>query len=87
MIRTTPLPNVSREGQKPKEESISFVSTCPKCGRPEPQLAFSRSALQRSLDQSHPIEAYCAMCDVFWRVSPRELASISAQLQWLKRST
>jgi len=81
MIRTTPLPDASRKEHRPREESISFVSICPKCGRPEPQLAFSRSALERSLDKSHPIEAYCSMCDVFWRVSPRELATISAQLR------
>lgn len=56
------------------------MSLCPKCGRPQPQLAFSRRALERSLDKGHPIEAYCAMCDVFWRVSPGERAEIGAQL-------
>lgn len=76
MIRTTHIRGRRRRG----EESITFASTCPKCGRPEPRLAFCRSALQRSLDKGYPVEAYCAMCDVFWRVDPRERAEIAAQL-------
>ena len=59
---------------------MPFVSRCPKCGRPEPQLAFSRMALQRSLDEGHPVEGYCAMCDVFWQISPRERAEIAVRL-------
>ena len=72
MQRTTYTPGVPRREHRSEDQTIPFVSICPKCGRPEPQLAFSRSALQRSLEKGHPIEAYCAMCDVFWRVSPHE---------------
>jgi len=80
MIRTSRAPQARPDRRRPGDETVAFVSTCPKCGRPEPQLAFSRSALQRSLDESHPIEAYCAMCDVFWRISPRERSKITAQI-------
>ena len=80
MIRTTDIPGAPRDGHKRGDESMPFVSTCPKCGRPEPQLAFSCRALQRSLDEGLPVEAYCAMCDVFWQISPRERVEIATRL-------
>ena len=78
MIKTTRVSLAQRV--KTGDESIPFVSTCPKCGRPEPQLAFSRSAIQWSLDKDRPIEAYCAMCDVYWQLSPQERAVIAQKL-------
>jgi hypothetical protein len=81
MIRAKRVPVARRERLQTGDESIPFASTCPKCGRREPQLAFSRSALQRSLDESHPVEAYCAMCDVYWQLTPHERAEIAARMR------
>jgi hypothetical protein len=80
MIRTARIPDHRRGRAQTRDASIAFVSTCPKCGRPEPQLAFSRSAIQRSLDKGRPIEAHCAMCDVYWQLSPQERAVIAQKL-------
>jgi hypothetical protein len=81
MIRTARVPDHRRGRTQTRNECVAFVSTCPKCGRPEPQLAFSRSALQRALDESHPVEAYCAMCGVYWQLTPHERAEIAARLR------
>jgi hypothetical protein len=80
MIRTARVPDHRRGRAQTRDESLAFVSTCPKCGRSEPQLAFSRSAIQRSLDKGRPIEAYCAMCDVRWQLNPQERAVIAQKL-------
>jgi hypothetical protein len=56
---------------------VPFVSTCPKCGEPQPQLGFSCSALQRLLRGGHPIGAYCVACDEFWSVSREERRAIA----------
>jgi len=80
MIRTARVSDHRRGRAQTRDESRAFVSTCPKCGRPEPQLAFSRSAIQRSLEKGRPIEAYCAMCDVYWQLSPQERAVMALEL-------
>lgn len=81
MTKITRIPGASgRRARGRPDRSIPFVSMCPKCGRPEPQLVFSLRALQRSLDQGQTIEAYCAMCDVFWPISPRERSKVATQL-------
>ena len=56
---------------------VLFISTCPKCGVPQPQQGFSCSALQRLLRGDHPIEAYCVACDEFWSVSLEERREIA----------
>jgi hypothetical protein len=81
MIRKKRSPAARQGRVLTGDESIPFVSTCPKCGRPEPQLAFSRSALERSLGDSDPVEAYCAMCDVYWQLTPHERAEITVRLR------
>lgn len=50
MTKITLIARASGHVNGRPDRSIPFVSTCLKCGRPEPQLAFSRRALQRSLD-------------------------------------
>jgi hypothetical protein len=81
MIRTNHVPRApAGRTQRQPDYAIPFVSTCPKCGRPEPQLAFSGRALQRSLDERQCIEAYCAMCDVFWPISASERAALAQDL-------
>ena len=55
-----------------KQLFVPFISTCPQCGVPQPQLGLSCSALQRLLRGGHPIEAYCVACDEFWPVTLQE---------------
>jgi len=52
--------------------TIVFVSTCPSCGREQPQDAFSVADLMRLLSGGHPIEGYCVPCDEFWSIDLKE---------------
>ena len=52
--------------------TIVFVSTCPSCGREQPQDAFSVGDLLRLLNGGYPIEAYCVPCDDFWPIDLKE---------------
>lgn len=61
-------------------EPIAFASSCPKCGQQRSERGFSRTALLRLLNADHPIEAYCAVCDEFWAVSPGERAALASEL-------
>ena len=63
-----------------KQLFVPFISTCPQCGVPQPQLGLSCSALQRLLRGGHPIEAYCVACDEFWPVSLEERQEIAERL-------
>lgn len=59
---------------------ISLVSECPRC-RHERAQWYSPGALQRLFSGGHPVEAYCTMCDEYWRVSAYERAGLAANLQ------
>jgi hypothetical protein len=61
-------------------ESVPFKSTCPKCQVEQLQRGFSRVALDRMLTGGDPVEAYCARCDEFWAISPRERVALAACL-------
>ena len=62
------------------QESIAFTSMCPRCAVDQPQRRFSRAALQRSLDDGYPVEAYCVLCDEFWPISVSERAALASAL-------
>jgi hypothetical protein len=57
-------------------QSLTFVATCPTCGRDELQDAFTCTALERLIDGCHPIEAYCTVCDEFWTVNVQKRVEI-----------
>ena len=61
-------------------QAIPFLATCPKCKRARPQDEFSRAELLRLLNNGHPVEAYCGICDYFWQISPCERSRIAAFL-------
>jgi len=61
-------------------ESMPFTSTCPTCAAQQLQHGFSPAALQRLLQDGHPIEAYCVMCDRFWPVGMRERVDLAKAL-------
>jgi hypothetical protein len=58
---------------------IPFVSTCPRCGYLQAQW-YTPSVLLRLLDRGHPVEAYCAMCDLFWKLTAHELDNLAEKL-------
>ncbi len=58
---------------------ITFVSTCPKCGRERPQHGYTRRTLFSLLDAHRQIDAYCMVCDVCWPISESERRAISPQ--------
>lgn len=60
-------------------QSISFVSTCPKCRQAQYQRG-PRNTIQRLLTGRHPIEAYCVTCDVFWPITTAERIGIVRDL-------
>ena len=62
------------------QQSVLFVSMCPKCNLPQPQRGFSRATLEKLLTGNHSIEGYCFICDEFWSVSPHERAAIAEAL-------
>ena len=62
-------------------ESVLFVSTCPKCKVSRPQRGFSRVALVRLLKSAQPIEAYCMKCDEFWCLTERERADLARAVE------
>ena len=51
---------------------VRFVSTCPVCGEEQLQLAYTRRALLRLLENANIIDAYCLACDVVWPVNVQE---------------
>lgn len=74
----TGMPRMHR--QNAAHRPVPFASTCPKCSLQQPQRGFSPAALLRLLRADHPIEAYCATCDEFWAINPRERAAIAMGL-------
>ena len=74
----TGMPRMHR--QSATHRPIPFASTCPKCRLEQPQRGFSPAALVRVFSADHPIEAYCAVCDEYWVISPPERAAIAMQL-------
>ena len=65
---------------RPVEDWIVFAAICPKCQRPVLQHGYSRVLLFGFLDVDHPIEAYCAKCDGFWRIDARERRALLGAL-------
>jgi len=65
---------------RPMQNRVLFVATCPKCRRQVLQHGYSRVLLFAFLDLEHPIEAYCAPCDEFWPISAEECRAIVAAL-------
>ena len=60
--------------------SVPFASLCPRCRVQQFQQGFSRAALGRLLKGGYPIEGYCATCDEFWTISPRERLALARAL-------
>ena len=56
---------------------ISFVSTCPACGRKRSQHAYTRRSLLSLLDTRRTIDAYCIVCNVCWPISKSERHAIA----------
>jgi hypothetical protein len=51
---------------------MTFVSTCPKCGRARLQHGYARRRLVYLLNTRRKIDAYCTFCNVCWPVSEDE---------------
>jgi len=62
-----------------RSDRITFVSTCPMCLNERVQHAYSRRTLFLRLNAASNIEAYCAVCKVYWPISERERGAISLQ--------
>jgi len=58
-------------------QCVTFISTCPTCGHPQLQDAYTRAALIRLLQRGRIIEADCLKCDVLWPISPEERAAVA----------
>jgi hypothetical protein len=67
--------------------TIVFVSTCPSCGREQPQDAFSVADLLRLLSGGHPIEAYCVPCDDFWPIDLKERVQLGEAVAAASKGT
>ncbi len=66
--------------QRTRPSRIPLVSECPRC-RHERVQWYTPGALQRLLNGGHPVEAYCVMCDEYWRVAAHERAGLAANLR------
>ena len=58
---------------------VSFVSTCPACGRKRLQQGYTRRSLFSLLDARRTIDAYCIVCNVCWPISKSERHAIAPQ--------
>jgi len=67
-------------GLRPMSQSITFIATCPACGRQQLQDGYTRAALSRLLERGRIIEAYCLKCDGLWPISPEERAAMVGAL-------
>jgi hypothetical protein len=67
--------------------TIVFVSTCPTCGREQPQDAFTVADLMRLLNGGHPIEAYCVPCDEFWSIGLKERVELGEAVAAASKGT
>ena len=56
---------------------IRFVATCPMCLKDRIQQAYSRQTVVFRLNAGSNIEAYCAVCNVYWLISESERRAIS----------
>ena len=57
-----------------------FLAKCPGCQQHHTQNGFTVASLQRLLTRGHPIEAYCVICDDFWKINDQERARVAAHL-------
>jgi hypothetical protein len=62
------------------QKTAPFLAICPKCKRQQPQHGYDRATLQRLLNRSLPVEAYCEKCEEFWAISPHERARLGSWL-------
>ena len=67
--------------------TIVFVSTCPSCGREQPQDAFSAADLLRLLSGGYPIEGYCVPCDEFWAIDLKERVQLGEAVAAASKGT
>src|SRR6516225_8922236 len=72
--------HVPRNGSTPVLKRVRFVSTCPVCGAQRLQLAYTRRALLRLLENANTIDAYCLACDVVWPVNVQERNLVAAAI-------
>jgi hypothetical protein len=68
-------------------QAIVFVSTCPSCGREQPQDAFSVADLLRLLKAGYPIEAYCVPCEEFWPIGLKERIGLGEAVAGVRKGT
>jgi hypothetical protein len=61
-------------------ETISFLSTCPLCGKPRPQHGYESIELAHSLSGEQAIDAYCLACDVVWPISDEERSLLGSRI-------
>jgi len=67
-------------GKRIGSERVRFLSTCPVCGEQQLQLAYTRRALLRLLENANIIDAYCLACDVVWPVNVQERNLVAAAI-------
>ena len=82
--RTSPLRSVSASGADnvagPRawtRARITFLSTCPNCGRERPQHGYTRRVLFNLVNTRRTIDAYCNDCHVCWPISESERRRMS----------
>ena len=61
-------------------DSLRFWSTCPNCKDARAQLDHGFRTLVTFLVHNQPIEAYCAVCNEFWRINANERAELAWRL-------
>jgi hypothetical protein len=59
---------------------LTFLSTCPSCGRQQLQHGHTRRALTKLIESRQIIDAYCLECDVVWPVTAEERALIACAI-------
>jgi hypothetical protein len=62
------------------QESVPFMSRCPKCGYEWLQDGYTRHTLLSLLRTESRIEAYCMRCAVLWPISTEEQQALTEQL-------
>ena len=62
------------------DESVPFMSRCPKCGYQWLQDGYKRHTLLSLLRTRSTIEAYCMKCAVLWPISAEEQQALSEDL-------
>ena len=70
----TPALASRTKSERRRNKPINFVATCPACGQPRVQYAYTRRELVRLLQKGQIVDAYCVTCDIVWPANAEERA-------------